>query len=53
MARANKIIPRLVAAPQANEDAVKTKMQKIKNRFRPKRMESQLLAGSTTAFATK
>ncbi len=52
-ARASKIIPKLVAEPQANEETVKMMMQVIRKRLRPNLRENQLLAGKTTAFATR
>ena len=42
-----------VAAPQAAEANVKTTMQTIKNRFRPKKVLSQPVIGSTMALATR
>jgi hypothetical protein len=45
--------PRLVAAPQKNDDTVKMAMQVIRNRLRPNLMENHPLAGKMMAFATR
>ncbi len=42
-----------MAAPQANDDTVKMMMQVIRKRLRPNRSENQVLAGRTTALATR
>ena len=52
-ARAIRIIARLVAEPQANDETVKMTMQVIRNRLRPKRSENQPLAGRIMALATR
>ena len=52
-ARASKIIPRLVAEPQANDETVKMTMQVMRKRLRPKRSANQELAGRITALATR
>src|SRR5580704_3531733 len=44
---------RLVALPQRTEAVVNMKMQKMKKRFRPKRLASQPLIGRTMALDTK
>src|SRR5260221_14119378 len=45
--------PKLVANPQSTEARVKIVMQVIRKRLRPKRRESQLLAGKIIALETR
>ena len=46
-------MPSDVAAPQANDAAVKIRMQTRRKLRRPNRSENQLLVGRMTAFATR
>jgi hypothetical protein len=43
----------LLAMPQTAEDKLKSNVQVIKNRFRPKRLLSHPVIGSTMALATR
>ncbi len=51
--RAKISIPSVVAAPQAAEASVNKPMQAMRNRFRPKKLLSQPVIGSTMAFETR
>ena len=45
--------PRVVAAPQPADARVNRTMHTMRNRFRPKRLLSHAVIGSTIAFATR
>ena len=51
--RARISIPMLLAMPQTAEDKLKSIVQVIRNRLRPKKLLSQPVIGSTMALATR